>query len=262
MNNMIRDKMDMNGMDVPYERESKIDLNEIEIFNDEWEYFLKEYAPENDMVMYSAVTSGYLEPQSYKQMLRRSPEERLKWEEAVQEEFGNFLQRGVFVRIFKRDVPEGRKLIDSRWVFKVKRDGRFRARLVARGFTQVPGIDYKDNFSPVCNDVTLRMMLIIWLILVLDQGQMDVETAFLEGCLPEHETIYMKVPEGMEGQLSEEECLEIKKGMYGLVQASRLYFLRFTKYMKELGFQQCPSDQCLFFKWGKNGGVTTTWSKS
>ena len=55
----------------------------------------------------------------------------------------------------------------------------------------------------------------------------------------------------MEGQLSEEECLEIKKGMYGLVQASRLYFLKFTKYMKELGFQQCPSEQCLFFKWGK-----------
>ena len=77
-----------------------------------------------------------------------------------------------------KDVPEGRKLIDSRWVFKIKRDGRMRARLVARGFTQVPGIDYKDNFSPVCNDVTLRMMLIIWLVLNLE-GTLRKPVSFL-----------------------------------------------------------------------------------
>ena len=53
----------------------------------------------------------------------------------------------------------------------------------------------------------------------------------------------------MEGQLLDDECLEIKKGMYGLVQASRLYFLKFSKYMvEEMGFKQCPSEQCLFFK--------------
>ena len=87
-----------------------------------------------------------------------------------------------------------------------------RARLVAKGYTQVPGIDYKDNFSPVCNDATLRVMLIIWLVLNLDQGQMDVETAFLEGHLPDDYKIYMKAPEGMEMEVGPDECLEIKKG--------------------------------------------------
>ena len=236
-------------MDVPFKIEDiEFNYNDMTTYDNEWEEFIKENTG-SDIVLYSAVCSDYLEPQSFKQMLRRPLQEKMKWKQAVQEEFENFLKRGVFEKMKIKDVPEGRKLIDSRWVFKIKRDGRMRARLVARGFTQVPGIDYKDNFSPVCNDVTLRMMLIIWLVLNLDQGQMDVETAFLEGVLPEDIQIYMKAPEGMERNIQSDECLQIKKGMYGLVQASRLYFFKFAKYMTEkLGFKQCPSEQCLFFK--------------
>ena len=62
------------------------------------------------------------------------------------------------------EVPKGRKLIDSKWVFKKKRDGRFRSRLVALGYTQNPGVDYTDNYSPVISDTAMRICLIIWLI--------------------------------------------------------------------------------------------------
>ena len=239
-------------MDVPFEIEDmEFNFEDVETFDNKWEDFIKENSIP-DIVLYSTVCSDYLEPKSYKQMLRRPLEEKIKWKKAIQKEFDNFMQRGIFIKIKIKDIPKGRQLIDSRWVFKVKRDGRMRARLVTRGFTQVPGIDYKDNFSPVCNDVTLQMMLIIWLVLNLDQGQMDVEITFLEGCLLVNFRIFMKTLEGMEREIHDDKCLEIKKGMYGLVQASHLYFLKFAKYMTEtLDFKQCPSEQCLFFKWGK-----------
>ena len=73
-----------------------------------------------------------------------------------------------------KDIPKGRNLIGSKWVFKMKRDGRFRARIVALGYTQVPGVDYTDNFSPVVHDVTLRIALIMWMIMGYDIDQMDV----------------------------------------------------------------------------------------
>ena len=65
--------------------------------------------------------------------------------------------------------------------FKLKRNGVRRSRLVSLGYTQVPGIDYQDNFSAVVHEITMRIALIIWIVMELDIDQIDVETAFLEG---------------------------------------------------------------------------------
>ena len=55
--------------------------------------------------------------------------------------------------------PENRRLIGNKWVFKIKTDGTYRARLVALGYSQIPGIDYTDNFAPVAHDVSFRIAL-------------------------------------------------------------------------------------------------------
>ena len=120
-----------------------------------------------------------------------------------------------------KDVPEGRKLIGCKWVYKLKRNGVHRSRLVVLGYTQIPGVDFTDNFSPVVHDVTLRTALILWIVLRLDVDQIDVETDFLEGELDEKERVYLKCPPGMD--MAEDECLEVMKGLYGLVQASRIF---------------------------------------
>ena len=67
---------------------------------------------------------------------------------------------------------------------------------MALGQTQIPGMDFTDDFSGVVHDVTLRMALTVWLVLGLDVDQMDVETAFLEGDLKEDECAHMICPEG------------------------------------------------------------------
>ena len=84
---------------------------------------------------YSAVESDYKEPRTYKQMLKRPEEERNKWKEGVEKEFRDFQRRGVWKRMKTSDVPEGRQLIGTKWVFKLKRNGVYRSRLVALGYT-------------------------------------------------------------------------------------------------------------------------------
>ena len=148
-------------------------------------------------------------------------------------------------------LPPGRELIGNKWVFKVKRDGRYRSRLVALGYTQIPGVDFTDNFSSVVHDVTLRIALVMWIAMELDVDQMDVETAFLEGVLDKEEYMYMKCPHGMD--LGDDKCLEIRKGMYGLVQSARLFWKKMSNFLISIGFKQSAADQCLFVKEAEKG---------
>ena len=86
------------------------------------------------------------------------------------------------------------------------------------------------------------------MVLKLDIYQIDVETAFLEGILSPEEYMYMECPEGM--TIPKNTCLEIQKGMYGLVQSSRIFWQRMTKFLTkpEIGFKKSLSDQCVFYK--------------
>ena len=123
------------------------------------------------------------------------------------------------------------------------------------GYTQVPGVDYTDNFSPVASDITLRIILVLWIILYLDIDQFNVETAFLEGILEPHEYVYLKCPEGM--TLASDECLEVRKGLYGLVASARIFWRHFSQHLTcDIdGFIQSTSDQCIFYKIGRHGPI-------
>jgi Reverse transcriptase (RNA-dependent DNA polymerase) len=167
---------------------------------------------------FSAIESDYKEPTTFKNMMKLPEEERSKWMEGVIKEFTDLEKRGVWEIKNIKDIPVNRKLIGTKWVFKKKRSGVYRSRLVLLGYNQIPEIDFTDNFSPVVHNITLRMILTYWMILNLDIDQMDVETAFLEGILEPHEYVYLKCPEGM--YLLPDECLEVHKGLYGLVTAA------------------------------------------
>ena len=106
------------------------------------------------------------------------------------------IDRGVWRKVDRKNIPNNRRHIVNMWVFKIKRDGTYRARLVALGYSQIPGVDYTDNFAPVAHDVSFRIALARMMAEKLDSLVMDVDTAFLYGDIEEE--IFMKSPIGME----------------------------------------------------------------
>ena len=69
------------------------------------------------------------------------------------------LDMGVWRNVKRKDHPNGCGLVGCRLVYKVKKNGVYHARLVAKGFSQIPGMDFTDNYCPVLNDVTLRVVV-------------------------------------------------------------------------------------------------------
>ena len=87
------------------------------------------------------------------------PKKRTKWREAIHKKFDDMNKRGVWRKIDRNKLPDGRKPVKCKWVLKIKRNGVYRARLVACGYSQIAGIDLQENYAPVINDVTYRIML-------------------------------------------------------------------------------------------------------
>ena len=116
-------------------------------------------------------------------------------------EFEKMNSMKVYRKIDRALMPNGRRCVKCRWVFDIKRDGTFRARLVACGYSQIPGVDFTEVYSPVKNDVTFKILLIMVIIFGYDCFLIDVVTAFLHGDLPEE--IYMECPDGLEHTTNE-----------------------------------------------------------
>ncbi len=149
-------------------------------------------------------------------------------------------------------LPKGRQNIKSKWVFKIKylpngTIDRFKARLVAKGYLQIEGVDYHEVSSPVLRLSTLRILLSIITKFDLEAIQLDVTTAFLNGHL--NEELYMEQPEGFVIKGEENKSLRLHKCIYGLKQASNVWYkLLHSVISKELGFNQCYKDSCVYVK--------------
>jgi hypothetical protein len=136
---------------------------------------------------------------SYEEVINcEQKEDQITWKSAISKELKEMEKRGVWEIIDEKDIPINRQCIKNIWIFKVKRNRIFRARLVACGYSQVSGIDFSESFAAVLNDVSFRIMLIANLVLNMTCAVIDIETSFLHGDLDEE--IYMEVPKGLEIQ--------------------------------------------------------------
>lgn len=198
--------------------------------------------PDEDLLLglHVALIAG--EPQNYQQALNDKNSE--KWKAAMKDEYTSLIKNNTWELV---DRPKNTKLVDNKWVFKIKEAGNdsskiFRARLVARGFTQEYGINYNETFSPVVRFTSIRSIIAIAAQKRMSMKQFDVRTAFLNGEL--NEVVYMEQPIGFEDK-SKRVC-KLKKSLYGLKQSSRCWNEKFTKSIKLFGFTQCKSDPCVF----------------
>lgn len=172
--------------------------------------------------------------------------EGVQWRKAMDEEIESFRKNDVFELV---DAPRGVTIVKSRWVFKrkVKSDNevQYRARIVAKGFTQKFGLDYDETFSPVVRHSTLRLLFALSVKLGLNINQLDVKTAYLNGHLKEE--IYMSAPEGFISE-TPGKVLKLKKAVYGLKQSALVWYERVRDVLHKNGFKNCIQEPCLFTK--------------
>ena len=104
---------------------------------------------------------------------------REEWREAIRLEFKKMLGMGVWRHVERKDCPNDCRLVACRWVFKVKRKWCVPCQTCGKGFSQFPGMDSTDNYSPVVNDVTFRVVVARMLIENLKGKVVDIDNAFL-----------------------------------------------------------------------------------
>ncbi|GJZ51998.1 putative ribonuclease H-like domain-containing protein [Tanacetum coccineum] len=143
------------------------------------------------------------------------------WIEAMQEELLQFKLQEVWTLV---DLPNGKRAIGSKWVFRNKKDERGivirnKARLVAQGYTQEEGIDYDEVFAPVARIEAIRLFLAYASFKDFMVYQMDVKSAFLYGKIEEE--VYVCQPPGFEDPYFPDRVYKVKKALYGLHQAPR-----------------------------------------
>ncbi|KAH9089450.1 hypothetical protein LEN26_019152 [Aphanomyces euteiches] len=177
-----------------------------------------------------------------------SSSEREEWIKATNAEYDSLMEHETWTLC---ELPPGRKPIGCRWLFtkKYSADGsllRYKARLVAQGFTQVAGIDYTDIFAPVIRTSSIRFLLSLAALQSMHICHMDVQTAFLNGNL--QETLYMRQPPGYVQPGQDHLVCRLNKSIYGLKQSSREWNSALDSYFKSKGFVQLKTDPCIYFQ--------------
>lgn len=199
--------------------------------------------PTSNLMMFAMLAdSTTTEPQNYEEAVNGP--DRQAWKEAIQAELAAHSENKTW-SVTKR--PKTGTMLTAKWVFKRKRDSagrvdRYKARLVARGFEQRAGIDFKETFAPVAMVESIRALIALAAIKQLETVQFDVATAFLNGELDEK--VYIEAPAGV--QIQQDECLCLHKALYGLKQAPRAWSSKFCRTLKAIGFQPTASDPCVF----------------
>jgi len=194
------------------------------------------------------------EPRTYKEAMECPDAE--EWKESIQTEVNTLLANNTFEVVERVNVPSGRRIVKSKWVFKVKCDnqGNFlsrKTRLVAKGFTEVPGVDYFEVFHPVGKGVTFRLLCAKAACNKLTLYHVDIKGAFLHSTLQEE--IYMQLPEGTGFEKGNTPCIvKLRKSLYGLKQAGRDWYCAHSRVLMELGFQRSRVDPCLFHHNARN----------
>ncbi|KAG7533536.1 Zinc finger CCHC-type superfamily [Arabidopsis thaliana x Arabidopsis arenosa] len=168
------------------------------------------------------------------------------WNGACTEELNQFTRNDVWDLVPR---PAHVNVVGTKWIFKNKIDEsgnvvRNKARLVARGYSQVEGVDFDETFAPVARLESIRLLLGIACVLKIKLHQMDVKSAFLNGLLKEE--VYVAQPKGFEDPHFPAHVFKLKKALYGLKQAPRTWYERLAQFLLDNGFQRGSVDKTLF----------------
>lgn len=212
------------------------------------DYYLDE---ENDnlcMMTHYCYNVKYNVPETYSEAMGGN--EKHKWNEAMMKEMNALKENDTYDIV---PLPKGRECVGGKWVYAVKTDqfGKetFKARYVAKGYSQIEGIDYNETFSPTTRMSSIRLFTQLAIENDFEIHQMDVKAAFLNA--PIDCEIYVEQPKGFELKSKNDNeylVLKLKKSLYGLKQSGRNWNNLLDTHLQNEGFTRSINDPCVYFK--------------
>ncbi|CAI7863673.1 unnamed protein product [Closterium sp. NIES-54] len=170
-----------------------------------------------------------------------------QWQAAMDAEMASWKSSGTYV---DEVPPPGANIVSGMWIFRVKRPSGsppvFKARYVARGFSQRQGVDFFHTFSPTPTMTTLRVLLHVAAQRDYELHSLDFSTAFLQGSL--HEEIWLRRPPGFTGSFPAGTQWSLRRPVYGLRQAPREWHDTLRTTLATLGFAPSTADPSLFLR--------------
>lgn len=194
-----------------------------------------------DRWTYPQANLATIEPKSYEEAIAAT--DARQWKKAIGEEIAAHQKHGTWI---VQEKPINKKTVSCKWIFKRKvtpgESDRYKARLVARGFSQKYGIDYLDTYAPVVRYDSIRVLLAMAVAEEMEILQFDVKTAFLYGELKEE--IWIELPEGP--WQSKERVVKLQKSLYGLKQSPHCWNERLNNVLTEFNLQRSDADDCIY----------------
>ncbi|CAI7773276.1 unnamed protein product [Closterium sp. NIES-53] len=172
-----------------------------------------------------------------------------QWRAAMDSEMTSYRSTGTYV---DEAPPLGANVVDGMWIFRVKRSpgspSVFKARYVARGFSQREVVDFFQTFAPTPKMTTLRVLLHVAAQRDYELHSLDFSTAFLQGSL--HEEVWLRRPSAFTGTFPPGTQWRLRRLVYGLRQAPREWHDTLRSTLSVLGFQPSSADPSLFVRRG------------
>jgi hypothetical protein len=183
------------------------------------------------------------EPTTFEEVVQKK-----QWKTAMIEEHQSTMKNDVW-EIVPR--PKEKSVVTSKWVYKIKHAtyrsvDKYKARFVARGFSQKEGEDYEETFTPVARYTSIRSIISLATSMGWNLHQMDVKTTFLNGAIKEE--VYIEQPQGFEVHSRDTHVFRLNKSLYGLKQTPRAWYARMDNYLTRLGFSKIHADPNLYYK--------------
>ncbi|MCO5576601.1 hypothetical protein L7F22_030414 [Adiantum nelumboides] len=146
-------------------------------------------------------------------------------------------------------LPPGRQPISCKWIlhYKLKSDGsidRYKAHLVARGFSQKPSLDYSETFSPVLSMTSFRVIVALAAHYQFHLHQLDIKTAFLHGDLDEE--LYLQQRPHYKDSTSPHYVCRLHKAIYGFKQSPQQWYLKRHQFLIAHGYSRLHTDSTIF----------------
>ncbi|CAI7843407.1 unnamed protein product, partial [Closterium sp. NIES-53] len=170
-----------------------------------------------------------------------------QWKTAMDAEMASWKSTGTYVF---EVPPPGANIVDGMWIFRVKRPPgsppAFKARYIARGFSQRQGVDFFQTFSPTPKMTTLQVLLHVAAQRDYELHSLDFCTAFLQGSL--HEEIWLHHPPSFTGSFPAGTQWSLRRPVYGLRQSPREWHDTLRTTLAALGFAPSSPDPSLFLR--------------